>query len=308
MDSLAIDPQDPQTVYAGVEGGVFKSTDGAASWGSPTLLAPHVPGLAIYPPNPAIVYAAAGGWLQKSLDGGQSWVQLPVGVDDFDFTGLAIDSQNPGILYAGGFKSTDGGADWAKLAGFSVTAIAVDPQNPATVYAGSTGGTYSDQAESLSSGIFKSTDQGQTWSGGNTLWQGVGVTSVMVDPGNSSVVYAQTGVFDCGWGCDPSYYMDPNVNNAVGLYKSADGGASWAKLDSPGDPNAQLLAIDQRGTVYLSAGLAVARSQDGGVTWTPLPGTGLQGTITSLAFDPRDANHLLAGTYYGGVIEIRLAQ
>jgi photosystem II stability/assembly factor-like uncharacterized protein len=310
VDSLAIDPQDPQTLYAGVEGGVFKSADGAASWGAPTLMAPHVPGLAIYPPNPDIVYAAAGGSLQKSLDGGQSWVQLPVGVDDFDFTGLALDPENPGILYAGGFKSTDGGADWAKLSGFSVTAIALDPKNPATLYAGSTGGTYSEQAESMSSGVFKSTDRGQTWTGGNTLWQGVSVSAVMVDPSNSSVVYAQTAVFDCGWECNSSYYMDPNVINATGLYKSVDGGASWAKLALPSDPYTQLLAIDQQGTVYILAlaPFGLKRSQDGGATWNLLPSTGLSGSISSLVIDPQDTNHLFVGTWYGGVIEIRLAE
>jgi len=311
VDSLAIDPQDLQTLYAGAEGGVFKSTDGAASWGAaPVLPAAHVPGLAIYPPNPGIVYAAAGDWLQKSLDGGQSWVQLPVGVDDYDFAGLAVDPQNPGILYTGELKSVDGGADWTKLSGFDgyLSTIALDPQNPATVYAGSIGGTFSEQAESMSSGVLKSTDGGQIWSGVNTLWQGVNISAVIVDPGNSSVVYAQTGVFDCGYECSSSYYMDPKVTNAVGLYKSADGGTTWARLNLPGDPNTQLLAIDQQGTVYVWSPSGLARSQDGGATWNPLPGTGLQVAITSLAFDPQDANHLFAGTYYNGVIEIRLAQ
>jgi photosystem II stability/assembly factor-like uncharacterized protein len=104
--------------------------------------------------------------------------------------------------------------------------------------------------------------------------------------------------------------MDPNVINSIGLYKSVDGGTTWARLNLPSDPNTQLLAIDQQGTLYVSgwSPSVLARSQDGGATWSPLPSTGLPGQITSLAFDPQDANHLFAGTDYGGVIEIRLAQ
>jgi len=125
IDSLAIDPQNPHTVYTGDGAGLYESPDGATSWSAaPILPGVGVFGLANDPQNQGTVYASTPNGLYKSIDDGESWVQLPVDPAG-PFFPLVIDAQNLGVVYSGGFKSTDGGASWAKLA-LLPTALAID--------------------------------------------------------------------------------------------------------------------------------------------------------------------------------------
>ena len=235
-----------------------------------------------------------------------------------DAGGLAIDAQSSSTLYyyyatGDGYKSMDAGAHWAKLSGFPglISALATDPQNSGTLYAGSVAGQSGAADLMFSTGVLKSVDGGQSWSGVNTLWQAVGVSTIAVDPANLNIVYAQTGDLDCEeYSCAANHRTDPEVVKAIGVYKSADGGTTWVKLDVPGDPYTRLLGIDGQGALYVWvwSQAAFARSRDGGVTWNLLPTTGLQpnAPIKTLAFDPQDANHLFAATY-AGLFEIRLS-
>ena len=113
VQTLAIDPNTPTTVYAGThDGGVFKSIDSGATWtatntGLPSIF--WVNSLAIDPITPTIVYAGTWwGGVFKSTDGGAHWT-ANYDYDNFVST-LAIDPKNPAIVYAGRdtgvFKST----------------------------------------------------------------------------------------------------------------------------------------------------------------------------------------------------------
>ncbi len=328
IDSLAMDTRNPHTIYAGVDvAGLYRSTDGAVSWSTTgNLPAVSVYALANDPQEPDTFYAGGPQGLYKSIDGGASWVQLPVGPAFTDLAApifpLAVDTRNPGTLYSGGFKSTDGGASWAKLA-VSPTALAIDPQASGTLYAGAIAGEPALSVLSISGGVRKSVDGGRSWSVVNTAWQSYAVSSLIVDPSNSSVVYAQTGPVDCsesfncyvfGSALFPSgNYWDPNSDGAkkgLGWFRSADGGATWAKLDLPGDPfQFNLLGVDPQGTLYYAGAAEVlVRSMDGGATWNALPTAGLSSVVSVLAFDPLNPNHLFAGTGGGGVFEITLEQ
>ena len=318
IDSLAIDPQNPHTVYIGVDvAGLYRSTDGAVSWSATPIL----PGVSVFalandPQEPGTVYAQAPNGLYKSIDGGASWVQLPVAPAFTDLAApifpLAVDTRHPGTVYAGGFKSTDGGASWAKLA-LSPTALAIDPQDSGTLYAGTIAGELATSVLSISGGVRKSVDGGRSWSGVNTVSQSYGVSSLTVDPTNSSAVYAETTWVDCSesYDCNAPGYSDPNsdeTKKGLGLFRSADGGATWAKLDLPGDPFQFLvLGVDPQGTLYARATARLVRSMDGGATWNALPTAGLSSGVSVLAFDPQTPNHLFAGTG-GGVFEITLEQ
>lgn len=318
IDSLMIDSRNPPTVYAGVGGaGVYRSTDGAASWfATPVLAGLSVFTLANDQQGTGALYAAAPDGLYRSIDGGAGWVQLPVAPSGTVLATpgypLAVDTRNPGTVYSGGFKSMDGGASWAKLT-LSPTALAIDPQNSGTLYAGATAGDPALSVVSISGGVRKSLDGGRSWSGVNTAWQSYGVSSLAVDPANSGVVYAQTGPLDCSetYDCNAGYW-DPNsdeVKKALGLFRSADGGATWAKLDLPGDPfQLLLLGVGPQGTLYARATAGLLKSMDGGATWHALPTAGLSSGVSVLAFDPQNPNHLFAGTGGGGVLEITLSQ
>jgi photosystem II stability/assembly factor-like uncharacterized protein len=106
--ALAIDPQNPNILYAGTEsfygGGVFKSTDGGATW-SGTSLTRTVWALAIDPQNPNILYAGAYG-VFKSTDGGATWSEFSDGLTDYYIYALAVNPQYTNIVYAG--TRTDG--------------------------------------------------------------------------------------------------------------------------------------------------------------------------------------------------------
>ena len=124
--------------------------------------------LAIDRTNPNIIYVGTESiGVYKSSDGGQSWSAfndgLQVDPNDANFWGvnaLAIDPDNPGIVFAGAtfdgvFKSSNGGR-WSAfnvgLTNLTTNALAVDPSNPNIVYTGTDGG------------VFKTISGGASWS------------------------------------------------------------------------------------------------------------------------------------------------
>src|SRR5207249_1155511 len=120
--SIVIDPTAPATLYVGGVGGVFESTDGAASWHAVRNgLPPYVPifALAIDPADPTTLYAGTSNrGLYKSTDRAASWTDVtgdmvPPGYD-VGVHAVAIDPANPSTLYAGTnrglYKSTDAAA------------------------------------------------------------------------------------------------------------------------------------------------------------------------------------------------------
>src|SRR5215510_8409594 len=162
VQALAIDPQNPTTVYAGTVNGLFKSMDGGESWSVVKTRLPNraIAFLATDPQNPTTVYVGNGDGAFKSTDGGNTWSDF--GPTASPVRRLAFDGQNSAIIYAltaSGdiFKSTDGGVTWNSTGLLLVPAVyslVVDPQTPSTIYAG----TYN--------GLFKSTDSGANWSSG----------------------------------------------------------------------------------------------------------------------------------------------
>ena len=137
--SVAIHPDNASTYFFGsTAGNIFKSTDSGATW---TLLATIgssiVNRILINPANPDIMFAAAENvGLYRSVDGGQNWTK-PISDNrgyDFEF--------KPGdlsVVYASGsgvHKSTDGGATFTTLTGFSNGAkmMAVSPADPEVLY------------------------------------------------------------------------------------------------------------------------------------------------------------------------------
>ena len=122
--AIAIDPTTPTTLYAGTDGGVFKSTDRGGSW-EVKLSIGSVAALVVDPTTPTTLYAGVGNAVYKSTSGGETW--YPTGSLNFKFAGvytLALDPTTPTTIYAGGYcdcgeiafigfsKSTDGGATW----------------------------------------------------------------------------------------------------------------------------------------------------------------------------------------------------
>jgi photosystem II stability/assembly factor-like uncharacterized protein len=234
VQSLAIDPQTPSTIYAG-EGifnfntpTVFKTTDGGANWSplASSKVFQDAGVLAVDPQTPANVYLSDSFSVYKSTDGGASWGahgnNAPGSV-----SAITIDPSNSSVVYAAGnngvFKTTDGGANWSPSNNglpnpMFVGRVALDFAQPSTLYANTSGGVY------------KSTDGGANWT--LSLKGTAQSRLIVVDPSNTSTVYAYVG--------------QPlgSFNTIFSLYRTTDGGASWVVLNGAPPHSLNTLAID----------------------------------------------------------------
>lgn len=317
--SLAVDPSSPETIYTGTQVGIFKSTDGGASWaissaGLPTRGRPAY-ALAISSSDPSTVFAGtvyAGAF--KSTDAGASWASANSGLPDHaTILTLAVDPGASEVLYAGGpglFKSTDGGASWGRLSGglpanATIHSVAIDPSAPDTLYAGTGGGT----------GSFKSSDGGQSWA---AIGGGLGncLVQLAVDTTQPSTVYAAGCGFSrstdggASWSTTltdevTSLAVDPSDGSTVlaadyfgsQVYRSTDAGASWDSLAAP-EQHIRALAVAPApvgGLLLGTLGCGVLESLDAGRTWVP-SNAGLVNTYGSaVAVDPTEPKTLYAG-------------
>ncbi len=176
----------------------------------------------------------------------------PVGPEGGWISDLVVDPQTRTVYATTGggvFASTSGGASWERRhrgVHGSVSRLAVSSRPASVIY---TAG---------SDAVYRSTDGGLSWTAGEEELFGGGISSLIADPADSSVVYAGTPY--------------------NGVLKSSDGGASWTQVFVDVDGSCgpiHSLAIDRRtpSTVYAACGYNRAapfvRSTDGGATWMP---------------------------------------
>ena len=131
--SLAISPEDPNLIVAGIElGGVVRSTDGGESWQDqrPGAYA-DCHALATHVSAPATLYEAAGGGFAESKDFGESWTATDAGIAHRYVWGLAVDRDDPALLYVsaaeGPGRAHSSGFSDALYAGFGDGSILHSP-------------------------------------------------------------------------------------------------------------------------------------------------------------------------------------
>jgi photosystem II stability/assembly factor-like uncharacterized protein len=188
VEAVTLCAGNPDVLYAATANGVFKSTDGAATWKPAASLSKdgtrsRCRDVAVDPTNPDIVYAAADD-LYKSTDGGTSWVLLtPDGGRSGAAYDVEIDPKNPDTIYVcdinlGVLKSTDGGGTWQlKSTGLinpRFSMFEMDPHFPHTLY----GRTWRRKA------IYVSSDGGATWRKSAGTIEGVTLKDLKKDPNN----------------------------------------------------------------------------------------------------------------------------
>jgi photosystem II stability/assembly factor-like uncharacterized protein len=221
MGDIALAPSNPNIIYAGTGeedsrnsispgGGIYKSTDGGRTWKLMGLEATqHIGRIVVDPTDPNIVYVAAVGhtWnsnpergLYKSTDGGTTWKLIKFVSDKAGFVDLAMDPKDRNTLYA---------SSWERVRG------------PYFLKSGGPG-----------SGLWKSIDAGATWReirGGGFPETLKGRIGIAVSPSNPQVVYtwveADTLPRPLARGAKPDTARQQRTNS--GIYRSADGGATW---------------------------------------------------------------------------------
>ena len=279
VQTLAIHPQDQNTLYVGTRAGVFKTTDGGQTWNivkeGTTRFA-----LAIDPQDGDTIYVEPlNEAISKSIDGGRSWTTSAQRLTTPIFM-LVVDPQLPHTIYAcchpdggvdtGLWRSTDGGDSWVDAGLKGLRSFAIDPQNSATLYA------------ATDAGVFKSTNQGQSWNAINSGMLGTEVYVLAIDPQDPNTVYAAIG-----------------DNRQV--FKSTDGGMNWIALTGLPAPANYVFAIHpQNSSLIYAAGPYLYESFDGGETWGKF---GPAATFSALALAPQNPDVVYAGSWDGRVFK-----
>jgi IPT/TIG domain/S-layer homology domain len=238
---LAEMPGPPLTLFAGVDSRtIYRSTDMGDTWAAAGTLdnsaTPAVNSLVVPPTNPGRIYAVAGP-LFYSDDGGDTWTSASADPHFLDF--VAADSEVAGSLIGvvdGTIqRSTDSGATWtASNVGLEAAAVNLTAQDPATpdhMLAGVQG-----DAVAMTVPVYESLDRGATWTPSSEgLPQKIAVASIAFDTLDPSTVYATAYAF-----------LSPGADVARPIYRSLDGGATWAPYDrglpSRRPDSAQILA------------------------------------------------------------------
>ncbi len=309
IGALAVAPSDPKTIYAGTGesdirsslsfgNGVYKSTDGGATWTHIGLEdTRHISRIVVDPQNANVVYVGALGHayvpneqrgVYKSVDGGAHWTRVldlgsEIGVSD-----LAICASSPQLLFAGAWHTH---------------------RPPWSTYA---------PIDGPGSGLYRSQDAGKTWARleGNGLpagdWGRVGVA---VAP-DGKRVYALISIqAQSQTQIKTQTPTQPKTAAAQsGLYRSDDGGNSW-ELENA-DPRLTSRAwyfsgitIDpQNPDVIYMPNVALYRSEDGGQTISVVRGAPGGDDYHQIWIDPRNSASMVLGTDQGTTISLDRGQ
>lgn len=277
---FAIDPSNPDVIYAGTVGhALFKSNDGGATWSMMNEgLAAVVPReLAVTPTDPDTVYAYTNALgVLKSSNGGHSWRSLGI----MPRAALAVDPITPTRVYLGagatGYLriqiSEDAGDTWREVTATlpvtwsgwetDILKVAPHPRISGRILAGAQlllSYALSDSGTERGA-IYASDDYGEDWEYVGPTQPISAVVEIAYDAADPNLVYAAT--------------------RGTGLWKSTDGGANWQEVTSfPGDPFITSVAAhpDVPRTVFVRSeepphwAPSLYVSRDAGENWDELP-------------------------------------
>ncbi len=291
IGAVEVAPSDENVVYVGtgsacprgnvsIGKGIYKSTNAGDSWTFVGLeKSGSVGKIIIHPDDPDLVYAAVLGnpfapnpdrGVFRSRDGGQSWEKVLFISDSTGVIDLAINPQNPRIMYAAGWRAerkswtlidggpeggiwrtTDGGDTWEKLSGglpgglLGRIGIAVSPANPNRIWA------ILEAQKETDGGLYRSDDGGDSWQRINRdhelrqrAWY---YNHITADPLDENTVY---------------------VNN-VSFLRSVDGGKSFSRISVPHGDNHGLWINPTNPAIMIQCNDGGANiSYNGGKSWS----------------------------------------
>lgn len=286
IGSIAVAPSNSSVIYVGtgeacIRGdvqtgiGIYKSSDGGLTWKHSGLpLSRHVARIRVHPTDPDIVYAAVLGnvfgpskdrGVYRSTDGGNSWARSLFVSEQAGAVDLAMDPNDPDILYAaiyqvmrspwilvsggkdsGLYKSTDGGESWREITNGlpggikGRIGITVSPADTQTIYV---------NVEALGDGgVYRSDDAGETFShvsdDGQLITRPFYYTHIFASPAARESVYVLN----------------------LDLLKSVDGGKSYEVINNkihydfhdlwinPDDPDIMITGTDAGARITLNGG------------------------------------------------------
>ncbi|MGE0814706.1 MAG: WD40/YVTN/BNR-like repeat-containing protein [Vicinamibacterales bacterium] len=322
----------PMEAYFGaVGGGLWKTTDAGSNWTPMTdgqITSSSVGAVAVSESNPDVVFIGTGescirgnimpgDGVYRSADAGKTWTH--VGFRNVEaISKIRIHPTNPDVVFVaafgdyhgpsderGVFKSSDGGKTWKRVlfrdGKTGAVDLSIDRKNPNVLYA-SLWEAYRIEYQMSSggpgSGLFKSTDGGETW------------TEITRNPGLPAGMVGRIGVAVSGADGNRVYALVENENG--GLFVSDDAGASWRLMNAArsvrqrafyythvhADPN-------NKDVVYMQ-NTALFRSTDAGKTLVSI-GNGTHGDHHDFWIDPDNSEHVMDGNDGGGAISFNVS-
>ena len=233
-------------------------------------------------------FGATGGGVWKTTDGGSNWKNISDKYFGGSIGAVSVAQSDETILYAGEgentlrgnvseglngiWRSDDGGRSWKNMGLKNtrhISRIIIHPKNPDIVWVAAIGHLF---GASEDRGVYKTIDGGKTWRRVLFANANAGAVEIVMEPGNPATIYAST------WNVRRTPYSFESGGPGSGLWKSTDGGETWANLmDKKGMPKKEVIgnigitvsALNPERVYALieckSRGLY--RSDDGGNTW-----------------------------------------
>ncbi len=295
---LVQDPEEAQIFLAAASNGLYRSTDGGASWIRSRT--GNFKEVVFHPTNRMIVYAASGGVFYRSTDNGETFTSISNGLPGGSRAVIGVSTASPDIVYClitnsesfkGLYRSLDAGLSfemrsnspnimsWDCNGGSGGQAwydldIAVDPMDANNVIAGGVNS-------------FKSTDGGLNWTIRSHWYGGCGVQSV----------HADLHILEYNPLNNRLY-----VGNDGGFYWTENGGVNWTEI-SNGLVISQAYKIGQSQT---KPNFVINGYQDNGTSvinnsnWFAVGG----GDGMECAYDPQDERYSYSTVYYGEITRI----
>ncbi|WP_340076014.1 glycosyl hydrolase [Leptobacterium sp. I13] len=208
----------------------------------PTIMSGRVVDLAVNPEDPTefyVAYASGGVW--HTQNNGTSFTPITDNAPTQNIGDIAIDWKNRTIWVGTGennasrssysgigiLKTTDNGKTWEHMGlmdSHHIGRILINPNNSEEVIIGVTGHLYSPNEER---GIYKTVDGGKNWKQTLFVNDETGIIDIAHAPGNFNVMYAAS------WEKDRKAWNFLGNGNNSGIYKSTDGGETWARASTP---------------------------------------------------------------------------
>lgn len=287
IHAIAFHPHDPDTVWIGTDGGIFKTTDGGNRFQSlnANLRIAQNYGLAVHPDGETVITGTQDNGSHLFFGDRSTWLEWWGGDGGF----CAWDQQQPDHIYGANpygqlFGSADGGSSVQIMRqsddnGLFIAPFTLDPNDGNRMILGTNRVWFTQNARDL--------DQA-TWNGSSSL--GSAISALAFDPHHGSRVWAGTRA--------GRLFMDSDVNQGLdfaGMSAFPSGSPiSWIALD-PLDASGQ--------TIYVTRSQydtdRIWRSTDGGETFSSIHGNLPEIPVHCLVVDPIMGQRVFVGTELG---------
>jgi hypothetical protein len=259
----------------------------------PASMGGRIDDFAVVENDPSTMYVGlATGGVWKTTNNGTTWMPIFDTYSVCSIGALAVDQKNPNVLWVGTgeannrqsssfgdgiYKSTDGGKTFVNIGlkeTQSIARIVIDPKDSNVVYVAAAGHLFGPNPER---GVYRTVDGGKNWTLVKSIDADTGFIDITMDPSDSKTLYAASYQRRrVPWGFNGG-------GPGSGIWKSADAGRTWKRLQGGGLPEGLLgriglaVSASKPNVVYAQIEVGASAGTGGNVTADgkpPQPGAG----------------------------------